>query len=213
MDNVLLYGGLVIAVILHEVSHGVVALIFGDDTAKRAGRLTLNPVSHMDPVGSVILPIIGVLANVPVIGWAKPVPVNPAQLRSPRRHMLYVGLAGPATNLTLMFLAAFIARAVFSQWQLFEVLGGYEHAAALPYFVVMFALVNLFLALFNLLPIPPLDGSSLVERLLPASALPRWYAFRQYGFLVLFAVVFWTDLFGKFVSPFERILYRFILGI
>lgn len=213
MDNVLLYGSLVIAVILHEVSHGVVALMFGDDTAKRAGRLTLNPVPHIDPVGSVILPIIGVLTNVPVIGWAKPVPVNPAQLRSPRRHMLYVGLAGPATNLTLMFFAALVARALFSQDDLFSLYYNDGNVGMLPRFFFMFAFVNLFLALFNLLPIPPLDGSSLIERLLPASALPRWYAFRPYGFLVLFAVVFWTGLFGKFVAPFEELLYRFIFRI
>ena len=170
----------------------------------------MNPIPHIDPLGSIILPIIGVLSHVPVIGWAKPVPVNPAQLRSPRRHMLYVGLAGPATNLTLMAVAAVIARTLFSQDRLFNALYYDGHVGAFPRFVLMFAVVNLFLALFNLLPIPPLDGSSLIERLLPASALPRWYAFRPYGFLVLFAVVFWTGLFGKFVAPFEEMLYRFI---
>src|ERR671922_627663 len=101
---------LVPSVILHEVSHGVVALAFGDDTAKRAGRLTLNPIPHIDPFGSIILPAMAVLANLPVLGWAKPVPVNPARLRNPRRQMLWVGLAGPITNFSLMVAAAIPAK-------------------------------------------------------------------------------------------------------
>src|SRR5579862_8712004 len=90
---------LVAAIILHEISHGVVALCFGDDTARRAGRLTLNPIPHIDPFGSIILPAMGALAGVPVIGWAKPVPVNPNRLRNSRRDMLLVSLAGATTNL------------------------------------------------------------------------------------------------------------------
>src|ERR1700756_656037 len=106
--TVIYFGVLVVAIILHEIAHGVVALWFGDDTAKRAGRLTLNPVPHIDPFGSIILPALGALAHVPVIGWAKPVPVNPSRLRS-RRDMLLVSLAGPATNLSLMLIAAVVA--------------------------------------------------------------------------------------------------------
>src|SRR6185503_10256514 len=99
--TVIFFVALVASIILHEISHGVVANWFGDDTAKRAGRLTLNPVPHLDPFGSVILPAMAALAGVPVLAWAKPVPVNPNQLREPRRHMLYVSLAGPATNMLL----------------------------------------------------------------------------------------------------------------
>ncbi|GIU87836.1 MAG: hypothetical protein KatS3mg009_2351 [Acidimicrobiia bacterium] len=98
--TILSFVALVVAVILHEISHGVVALWFGDDTARRAGRLTLNPVPHIDPFGSVIVPALGALAGVPVIAWARPVPVDPSRLRNPRRDMLVVSLAGPATNLT-----------------------------------------------------------------------------------------------------------------
>ena len=101
-QTVIFFGCLVVAVILHEISHGVVALWFGDDTAKRAGRLTLNPIPHIDPFGSIILPAMGALTGLPVLGWAKPVPVNPARLRNPRRDMLFVSLAGPATNFLLM---------------------------------------------------------------------------------------------------------------
>ena len=96
------FGCLVVAVILHEISHGVVALWFGDRTAKDAGRLTLNPIPHIDPFGSIILPAMGAIVGLPVFGYAKPVPVNPSRLHKPRRDMLYVSLAGPATNLSLM---------------------------------------------------------------------------------------------------------------
>lgn len=201
-DEVILYSCLIVAVIFHEVSHGVVALAFGDDTAKRAGRITLNPIPHIDPLGSIVLPLIGVITGAPVIGWAKPVPVNPARLRSPRRHMLYVGLAGPATNFGLMLVAAVVARSL---------IGGTSGDLVIRY-VFFFALVNLWLGVFNLIPIPPLDGSSLIERVLPDRALPRWYAFRPYGFLVLFLGVFTFDIFGKLLAPPTRVLYDFIVG-
>src|ERR1700682_5358674 len=101
-ETIVFFVALVASIILHEISHGVVALWFGDDTAKRAGRLTLNPIPHIDPFGSIILPAMGALLGVPVIAWAKPVPVDPSQMRDPRRAMLFVGLAGPATNFLLM---------------------------------------------------------------------------------------------------------------
>lgn len=201
--SIIFYGCLVVAVILHEMSHGVVALVYGDDTAKRAGRLTLNPIPHIDPVGSVLLPIMAVLAHLPVIGWAKPVPVNPSKLRDPRRQMLLVGLAGPLTNFSLMMLAALGARVVLSSPSL--------SGSSLPAeILVKFAFVNLFLGLFNLLPIPPLDGSSIIERVLPREALPTWYRFRPYGFLVLFVLVFYFNFFGHLVEPFLRLLVEFI---
>jgi len=113
-QHVIFYGCLFVAVILHEISHGVVAYAYGDDTAKRAGRLTLNPIPHIDPFGSIILPAMAVLANLPVLGWAKPVPVSPSRLRNPRRQMLIVGLAGPFTNFALMVAAAVPAKMVLA---------------------------------------------------------------------------------------------------
>lgn len=198
-ENFVLYGCLVVAVILHEVSHGVVALFYGDDTAKRAGRLTLNPLPHIDPIGSVLLPAMAVLANLPVLGWAKPVPVNPLKLRDPRRQMLYVGLVGPFTNFSLMFVAAFAARSIPGS-------GGVD----LRFVLVSFALVNLFLGIFNLLPIPPLDGSSLIERVLPARSLPTWYKIRPYGILILFLGLFYLDVLGTIIRPFVSVLGDFI---
>jgi Zn-dependent protease len=203
------FGCLVVAVILHEISHGVVALWFGDRTAKEAGRLTLNPVPHIDPLGSIVLPAMGAILGVPVIAWAKPVPVNPNRLHNPRRDMLVVSLAGPATNFILMVIAALAARAAFDPSTVPFRFG----IADLPLGVQIlfsFALVNLFLGLFNLLPIPPLDGSAIIERALPGAWLPHWYKFRPYGFLVLFLLVFSTGIISEFLRPFENRLVDFV---
>jgi Zn-dependent protease len=211
MDRVTIvfFVALVASIILHEISHGVVALWFGDDTARRAGRLTLNPVPHIDPFGSIILPALGALAHVPVIGWAKPVPVNPNRLRNQRRDMLFVSLAGPATNLSLMLVAAYIARSLYRPP--FGVFSISLADLSLPVLVALtFAQVNLFLGVLNLLPIPPLDGSALLERVLPREWLPGWYRFRPYGILVLFALVFYVGL-GSILDPFLRHLDSFIL--
>ena len=202
---------LVVAVILHEISHGVVALWFGDRTAKEAGRITLNPIPHIDPFGSLILPAMGAIVGLPVLAWAKPVPVNPSRLHKPRRDMLYVSLAGPTTNFVLMIVSALAAKSLFDPTtvpQSFSIID-------LPMDVRIlftFALVNLYLGLFNLLPIPPLDGSALIERVLPGNWLPNWYKFRPYGFLVLFLLVFSTGVISQFLRPFEDWLVRLVFG-
>ena len=201
------FGCLVVAVILHEISHGVVALWFGDRTAKEAGRLTLNPVPHIDPFGSIVLPAMGAIVGLPVFGYAKPVPVNPNRLHKPRRDMLYVSLAGPATNLMLMLVAAIVARVLYQNGP--DVLF-YDQLPLGTRIIFTFAVVNLLLGLFNLLPIPPLDGSSLIERVLPAAWLPHWYKFRPYGFLVLFLLVFSTGIISQFLRPFEERLIDFV---
>ena len=211
-EALILFGCLVVAVILHEVSHGVVASWFGDDTAKRAGRLTLNPIRHIDPFGSIILPAMGALAGFPIFGYAKPVPVDPRRLRHPRRDMILVSLAGPATNLLLMAGAALVARALASNGGLPGAIDqSSPHYLALEIFFY-FALVNLLLGVFNLLPIPPLDGSALVERLLPERYLPAWYRFRPYGLLVLLILVFATGIVSTVVQPFFDALRNFVLG-
>jgi Zn-dependent protease len=202
-ESFIIYGCLLVAVILHEISHGVVALFYGDDTAKRAGRLTLNPIPHIDPLGSVLLPAMAILASsvsgyrVPILGWAKPVPVSPSRLRNPRRQMLFVGLIGPVTNFVLMTGSALVARSLPNYAQRID---------AHDVFAV-FAAVNLFLGVFNLLPIPPLDGSSLIERVLPSTALPTWYRIRPYGFLVLFLGLFYFNFFGRLIdAPYTALL-------
>jgi Zn-dependent protease len=210
LSDLVFFGCLFFSIILHEISHGVVALGFGDDTAKRAGRLTLNPVPHIDPVGSILLPAMMVLSHAPAFGWARPVPVNPGRLRQPRRQMLWVGLVGPFTNFVIMMVAATVIRLNPG------FLGSGPRVDGVPLvFLVLvnLARVNLFLGIFNLLPIPPLDGSSLIERVLPPSVLPSWYRFRQYGLLVIFLLVFLLpqrlDPLGHLISPFENRLFSY----
>jgi Zn-dependent protease len=202
--TIIYFGALIVAVILHEISHGVVALWFGDDTAKRAGRLTLNPGPHIDPFGSVILPALGALTGVPVIAWAKPVPVNPSRLRHRRRDMLIVSLAGPTTNFLLAIGSALVARALYNGQ-----VGELPLSIQIP---LLFATVNVLLGVFNFLPIPPLDGAAIVERFLPEAWLPRWYQFRQYGFLVLFVLVFTFHIGDRLVVPVVDHVRDFVVG-
>jgi Zn-dependent protease len=206
---VVFFACLLVAVILHEVSHGLVASWFGDDTAKRAGRITLNPIPHIDPVGSVVMPAMGALLGIPVLAWAKPVPVNPNRLRDPRRDMVYVSLAGPTTNFLLMAGAALAAKTLFDPRSV-PFSFGFDDLPLGIQILFSFALVNLFLGIFNLVPIPPLDGSALLERALPEKWLPGWYRFRPYGFLVLFILVFSTGFASRILAPFADQLTRFV---
>lgn len=206
-QTVIWFGCLVVAVILHEISHGVVALWFGDRTAKDAGRLTLNPVPHIDPFGSIVLPAMGAIMGLPVFGYAKPVPVNPNRLHKPRRDMLYVSLAGPATNLTLMAVAAVGARLLYESGR---PVAYYDQLPLGTRIVFSFAVVNLLLGVFNLLPIPPLDGSALLERVLPQRWLPGWYRFRPYGLLLLLVLVFWSGAVAKVLDPLVGQLFDWV---
>jgi len=185
--DVILFCVLIPSIILHEIAHGWVALAFGDDTAKRAGRLTLNPLAHIDIVGTIIVPILLIWSGWGFFGWAKPVPVNVAKLRSPRNQGVLVSLAGPATNVVLCLIAA-IGFHVFGAIHAF-----YGRSGSLPVWVlilVYLGLANLYLAVFNMLPIPPLDGSVLVERMLPGSWWPRYLELRRYTLpLILIFVV------------------------
>lgn len=203
-DTAILLSVLFASVILHEVAHGAVAYQFGDDTAKKAGRLTLNPISHVDVFGTLILPVILVLAGGRPFGWAKPVPVNPSKMRSPRNHSLIVSLAGPAVNIVLALIAAVALRAVLSSR---SSTGG---PSVMVEFLIHLGLVNVVLAVFNLLPIPPLDGSSLVERVLPAAWWPGYLKLRQYSMgLLLVLVLLLPDVLSKVFEP----AIRFWIGL
>lgn len=175
---------LIPSVILHEITHGVVALRFGDDTAQRAGRLTLNPVPHIDPFGSVLLPALLAATGGGILGWAKPVPVDRSKLRRPRDHGLVVSLAGPASNIVLAVLAALALRPLSG--------GGAASMAAgstVARVVTSFGVINVVLAAFNLLPVPPLDGSAVVERLLPRRWLSGWRQLRRWSMLLVLGLV------------------------
>jgi len=208
--TVLFFISLVVAVILHEISHGLVALWCGDTTAQDAGRLTLNPIPHIDPFGSLFLPALGALSGVPVIAWAKPVPVNPARLRGGRRDLLIVSLAGPVTNLALAIFAAVVGRIAFLGAS--DAYGTFEDLPLVVQATFLFAMVNLFLGLFNFLPIPPLDGAALVERLVPKEHLGLWWRFRPYGMIVLLVLVLLTDVVKSIFDPFLDHLVTFVLA-
>lgn len=177
---------LIPSIILHEISHGVVANALGDDTAKRAGRLTLNPLAHVDPMGSVVVPALLVLTSNVAFGWAKPVPVNVGRLRHPRNGSVWVSLAGPATNGLIFVGSALVFRFLFEH-NLF--LAPTATQFPLGYqFLIAAGLANITVGVFNLIPIPPLDGSAVVERLVPSRHLGRYYQLRPYGMIIVFAV-------------------------
>ena len=176
------------AIVFHEVMHGFAAYRLGDPTAKRQGRLSLNPLKHIDPFGTVILPLCMMLMNGPVFGYAKPVPYNPSYFKDPKKGDVIVGLAGPAANLALAFVEAMVAWILYApahtlvlESQLFN----YFYLLFLP----MFVLINLYLMFFNLLPIPPLDGSSIFALVLPKKYLPQYYKIQQYAFPIFLIVI------------------------
>jgi Zn-dependent protease len=182
--EIIIFCVLVPSIILHEISHGVVANAFGDDTAKRAGRLSLNPVVHVDPVGTLIVPALLSLGSIGFFGWAKPVPVNTGRLRSPRNQGVVVSLAGPAVNAAL----AAIFGLVFVHFSRAAVLssGSFSTGAEIIFYA---SLVNVGLCVFNLIPVPPLDGSVLFERLLPTRYWPTYLKYRQYTMPILLGLV------------------------
>jgi len=197
---------LVFAIVFHEVAHGWTAYAFGDPTAKEARRLSLNPFRHVDPIGTVVLPLILAVAHAPIFGWAKPVPVRAERLRNPRVQMMLVGLAGPGMNFLLAILSALL-------------LGlGFITSDFLQQMLVNFVAVNLFLGLFNLLPIPPFDGSHVVAGLLPERLaqpyrqLGRWSMLIFFTLLLILPTVFKVNIVSAIVMPPFMALLR-LLGV
>ena len=177
------------AIVLHEVSHGFAAYRLGDPTAKRAGRLTLNPMAHIDTFGTIILPLLMMIANGPVFGYAKPVPYNPTYFKNKRLGDFLVGMAGPAANLVMALVGAVVSWLLYP-YALHGVAANglfyYFYAVFLP----MFSLINLFLMFFNLLPVPPLDGSSIFALFIPEEKLPSYYRIQRYAMPVLLVLLF-----------------------
>ena len=185
---------MIIAIVFHEVAHGWTARLLGDDTAKEQGRLTLNPLKHVDPFGTIILPGLLRLAGMPVFGFAKPVPVNKWRLRNPKRDMMLVAAAGPVSNLVMGLIGAILLG--------FYSPPGVVHASSMEEFrlgfaaygrvsefigfsLLLFILLNVSLAIFNLLPIPPFDGGHIVEGLLPNGLAQRYGELHRYALLVM----------------------------
>ncbi len=193
---------LIISVILHEVMHGLVALRFGDHTAKQAGRLTLNPLPHIDPIASILMPFLLIVSGSPfMLGKAKPVPVNPLNFTDLRKGELFVSLAGGGTNFVLAIAAAIILYIINHLGINSELLSR----------TLSFAfLLNLSLGIFNLIPIPPLDGSRVVMSQLPYRLAQAYARLEPYGLIIIIALLFLTNIFqiilGFFVNLFSNIL-------
>lgn len=182
--DVLIRFALVIpAIVFHEVAHGYAALLLGDTTAKERGRLSLNPIKHIDPFGTILLPLLLTAMFGYGFGYAKPVPVNPMRFTGDRRRgMFLTGIAGPAANLIMAAVAGIVVRLIGETTQM-------TFARDTQYFIAMFALVNLVLLFFNLIPIPPLDGSRVLPLFLSDRAMHTYYQWERYGFVVLFGVL------------------------
>jgi len=208
---------LVIAIVFHEVAHGLVARRLGDPTAQERGRLSLNPLKHVDPFGTLLLPLFLAVTNVGVIfGWAKPVPVNYARLRNPRRDMVLVALAGPGMNLLLAIAGALIFAATVS------VSGGGEDPVA--EFIARnarnFVYINVFLGVFNLIPLPPFDGGHVVEGLLPPPLAQQFRQIGRYSLLVFVMLLLvlprlspQLDVIGRVVAPLVRAIVLGLIGL
>jgi Zn-dependent protease len=205
---ILLIPVILFALTVHELAHGYVAYRLGDPTAKNAGRLTLNPISHLDPIGTLMLFIVH-------FGWAKPVPVDPRYFANPKRDMLWVALAGPGSNIALAFLCGLIIRFMNTNPYYFQASFLGEAFAAM---MVLSLQINLALAIFNLLPIPPLDGSKVLYGLLPPQYEHLAYNLERYGPGVLFALVMFgmltgVSIFWGFIGPFVRFFSTLFAGL
>ena len=207
---------LIIAIVFHEVAHGLVARRLGDPTAEERGRLTLNPIKHIDPFGTVILPLLLAISHAPVFGWAKPVPVNFARLRSPRRDMVLVALAGPGMNLLLAIVGAIVLAATLSLSSDPNSLATRLIAGNAEAFIY----INIFLGVFNLLPVPPFDGGHVVEGLLPPSLAIRFRQIGRYSLLVLMILLLVlpyispsANVVGRVVSPLVDHIVTGLLGL
>lgn len=192
---------LLFSVILHEVMHGYVALRFGDRTAERAGRLTLNPLPHIDLVGTILVPGLLLISQTGfILAWAKPVPVNPLNFSNLRKGELFVSAAGIIANFSLAIAASI----------LFHILKNFSVPDLLSQALIFIVVINILLALFNLLPVPPLDGSKILLSQLPLKLALQYQKLEQYGFLLLLVLLMSGML--QFIYPLAMMISQFILG-
>ncbi len=198
MELIIRIVALVFSIIIHEVAHGYVAYRLGDPTARNANRLTLNPLPHIDLMGSIILPLFLIIVKSPILlGWAKPVPFNPGYFRDVKKGVMLVGLAGPVSNLLLATIAAMILR-IFPFGEL------------LGFFLLQICLINVILAVFNLIPIPPLDGSRVVIGFLPSQMVSGYLSLERYGFLIIFGLLY-LGVLDRILIPIASAFLQFLL--
>ncbi|MBN1622561.1 MAG: site-2 protease family protein [Endomicrobiales bacterium] len=196
---------LLFSVILHEYAHGWMAERHGDDTARIMGRLTFNPIPHIDLFGTIILPLLAVISGAPIFGWAKPVPVNPYRLNDPQKDMIWVSLAGPLSNLSLAVVASFGMWIVRSFGIFSPVL-----AVSLYQLLSLVLFINILLPVFNLFPIPPLDGSRVVMGLLPSNLAYKYAQLENYGFFIII-ILLSSGILWRILGPIVNFLL-FALG-
>ena len=218
-SDILMYGLrfllIIPAIVLHEMAHGYAALWCGDDTAKRAGRLTLNPAAHIDLFGTILLPIMLLLGSGGrfAFGYAKPVPINPYNFKNQREGMMLTGIAGPAANLVLAIIAGLLIRLLtLVPWMMSGV------GSIIMLALAFFCQINLVLIFFNLIPIPPLDGSRVLQRFLPHRWRAQYHRLERYGFFIIIGLLFLPsfigiDIIGTYfawtVTPIFRLLTGF----
>ena len=195
------------AVTIHEVAHGWVANQLGDKTALLLGRLTLNPLKHIDLVGTIIIPLLCLILGGFIFGWAKPVPVNWRNLKHPRKDAALVAIAGPISNLLMALIWAVIAK--LGELGLHQ---GFSNALFLVYTGSAGISINLLLMILNLMPIPPLDGSRVVSSLLPPSLASAYEQIEPYGFIIL-VILIWTKVLSQLLTPLLLGIQSFILNV
>jgi Zn-dependent protease len=200
-------GIILVSLTIHEAAHAWTADRLGDPTARLLGRVSLNPVVHIDPIGTILLPILAAMSNFPIIGWAKPVPVNVSRLRHHRRDFMIVAAAGPLSNLAQALVATVALRAILG-----GALGSADAGAvSLAGEVLIRAVqINLLLAFFNLLPIPPLDGGNVLAGLLPERGAALLDAVRPFGFILLYALML-SGVLAQLIVPPTRFFLRLLL--
>ncbi len=198
------FGVLLLSLTIHEAAHAWTADKLGDPTARMLGRVSLNPLVHIDWIGTVLLPLLAAFSGLPLIGWAKPVPVNTARLRHPRRDFMIVAAAGPISNMLQACAAAIVLRLIFTEGQ------PGEAATVLISLLTNAIVINLLLAFFNLIPVPPLDGGNVMLGLLPRRLAVGYSQINQYGFIILYALMF-TGMASAFISPPTNFMMRLLI--
>ena len=195
---------IIFAITVHEAAHGYIARYFGDMTAQEQGRITLNPLRHIDPVGTILVPAITLVLGGILFGWAKPVPVNFSRLRSPKKDMLWVAAAGPASNLVMALFWVLVIK--------FSLVLQSGFSEALAYMGAVGIMINLVLMVLNLIPLPPLDGGRIAVSLLPNRLAFQYAKVERYGFFILIALLF-TGILSKIMNPFIVILLAIISNV
>jgi Zn-dependent protease len=229
IDGILYLIVILFSLSVHECMHAYVAYRFGDPTGKLMGRISLNPINHISLVGTILFPLILIILRLPVFGWANPVPVNPTYLRHPKKDMMWISLAGPLSNigLALIFFFILIFLTLFYKWvPIFIIAHISEESSSagmlylpikgLSLFLYYGIVVNLLLAFFNLLPVPPLDGSNVLYRFLPYPLSAKYRMLQPYGFFILLLLLYLgviNFLFKIFLVPVQEFMLKFLLEL